>query len=342
MLSTRIFGFVAAGAVAALIAATVLWPRKEGVTVYCAADDVHARPILDAFVRDTGVQIRHVKYDVEANKSVSLATALRLEKDHPKCDVYWNNEPLHTMRLAAEGLFEPYASPEAADIPAQFKDPQDRWTGFAARARCLIVNTSLVKPGEMPRSMDDLLDPKWKGRCAIPRPLAGTGLTHVAALFTVIGQDRTLTWSKALFANGVVFPTGNGPLATAVASGQLAWGITDTDDFRKCEAEGKPVARVFPDQEPGRVGTLVLPNTVALIKGAPQPEMGKRLIDYLLRKQTEELLAASDGAHIPLRAAVKRPTHVQGPPQFRAMEVDWADVAKRYDERLSKLYELWQ
>jgi len=342
MQSSRTFAVVAGVVVAGIAAAALLWPRKEGVTVYCAADDVHAQPIFDDFVRETGIPIREVKFDVEANKTVSLVAALRIERDRPRCDVFWNNEPLHTMRLADEGIFEPYASPSAADVPAQFKDAEGRWTGFAARARILIVNTDLVKADQMPTSMDDLLDPKWKGRAALARPLAGTTLTHAAVLWTVLGRDKAMAWFKGLQANACVFPSGNGPLASAAALGQVAFGFTDTDDFRKVEAEKKPVARVFPDQAPGKPGTLVLPNTVALVKGAPRADLGKKLIDYLLAKQTEEKLAASDGAHIPLRADVKRPPYVQGPPQFRAMEVDWADVARHYDDRMKQLEALWQ
>lgn len=328
--------------VAAGVAAALFWPKKEGVVIYCAADDVHAQPILDAFVRDTGIPIREVKYDVEANKTVSLVAALRIEKDHPRCDVFWNNEPLHSMRLADEGVFDAYDSPSAADIPAEFRDPQKRWTGFAARARVLIVNTQVVPAAEMPKSMDDLLAPQWKGRAGIARPLAGTTLTHCAVVWSVLGRDKALAWYKGMIENGGVFPNGNGPLAAAVAGGQMAWGFTDTDDFRKQEAEGKPVARVFPDQGDGQIGTLVLPNTVALIRGAPNPELGKKLIDYLLRKETESQLAHSDGAHVPVRKDVARPAHVKGPPDFRPMHVDWSDVARNYDERLKQLEALWQ
>ena len=342
MQSTRTLLLAGAVVLAGVVAATVLWPRREGVTVYCAADREHAESIFEAFTEETGVPVREVVWDVEANKTVSLVAALRIQRDEPRCDVFWNNEPLHTMRLAEEGIFQPYESPSAADVPAEFKDAANRWTGFASRARILIVNTQIVKPEEMPTSMDDLLDPKWKGRAGFARPLAGTTLTHAAVLWTVLGKDKAMAWFKGMHGNDCIFPPGNGPVASAVAAGQMAFGFTDTDDFRKVEAEGKPVARVFPDQEPGRPGTLVLPNTIALIHGAPEPELGKQLIDYLLRKDIEARLAASDGAHIPLRADVARPSYVQGPPQFRAMHVDWADVAKHYDERLKQLEALWQ
>lgn len=342
MRSSLVFVVAASLGAGALAASVFLWPRKEGVTIYCAADQEHAEPVLRAFQRETGIAIREVQYDTEANKTVGRVTALRIERDHPKADVFWNNEPLHTMALADEGMFETYESPQAADIPAEFKDPQHRWTGFAARGRILIVNTEVVKPAEMPQSMDDLLDPKWRSRCAVSRPLAGTALTHVAALFTVLGREKAVAWSKGLFANEVAFPPGNGPVATMVATGQLAWGFTDTDDFRKVQAEGRPVAIVYPDQAEGRPGTLVLPNTVSLVKGGPRPDLGRKLIDFLLRKETEGMLAASDGAHIPLREAVARPDHVKGPPQFRAMQVDWSDVARHFDERHAQLDALWR
>lgn len=327
---------------AAAGAAVFLWPKKEGVTIYCAADEPHAQPILDAFTRDTGIPIRHVEYDAEANKTVSLVLQLSAKKANPDCDVFWNNEPLHSMRLAEEGVFEPYVSPSAADIPSEFKDPQNRWTGFAGRARVLIVNTQVVKPDEMPKSMDDLADPKWRGRVAFARPLSGTTLTQAAVLWTVLGKEKTLGWCRSLHSNGCAFPPGNGPVAATVGLGQLAWGFTDTDDFRKQQVEGRPVTIVYPDQGAGQPGTLVLPNTVALIRGAPRADLGKKLIDYILRKETESQLAHSDGAHIPLRKDVARPAHVKGPPDFRAMPVDWSDVARNYDERLEQFKVLWQ
>lgn len=331
-----------ASLVAASVAAAVfLWPKdEEAVTVYCAADDVHAQPILEEFARRSGIAV-HWRFDTEASKTVGLVNQLRIERDHPRCDVFWNNEPLHSMRLADEGLFEAYRSPSAADIPAGFKDAQDRWTGFGARARVLIVNTSLVKPEETPKSMDDLADPRWRGRAALVKPLTGTTLTHVATLYTVLGRERTLAWIRALRGNDCRFPTGNGPLATSVGLGECAFGFTDTDDFRKQQVDGKPVAAVYPDQGEGQPGTLVLPNTVALVRGGPRPDLGRKLVDFLLLPEVEARLSASDGAHIPLRGSVPRPDHVVGPPRFRAMEVDWADVAKNLDARMKEIEALW-
>jgi iron(III) transport system substrate-binding protein len=337
--------FLAAGVlvVGGLVAAAVFWPRQEGVTLYCSTDQDIAQPILAEFERDTGVHVK-AEFDAEASKTVGLANRLKLERDNPRCDVFWNNEILHTVRLAEADLFEPYASPSAADVPAEFKDAAGRWTGFAARPRVLVVSSdpAMWPDAERPSSMNDLANPKWKGRAVLAEPLAGTTLTHATVLFSVLGKDGAMRWFKDLFANDVRFPKGNGPAAGAVGNRQAAFGFSDIDDFHEIERKGQPVAVVYPDQAQGQVGTLLIPNTVALVRGGPKPDLGRRLVDYLLSRQVEERLAAGGAAQIPLRPGVPHPAHVKVPgADFRAMVVDWQDAARHYDERLDQLQALW-
>jgi iron(III) transport system substrate-binding protein len=338
-------GFFAASAVVigGLAAAAVFWPKQEGVVLYCATDDVIARPILDAFESETGVHVKP-EFDTEASKTVGRANALVQEKDHPRCDVFWNNEILQTVRLANAGLFEAYRSPSADGIPAEYKDPEGRWTGFAARPRIMILSTdaAMWPDAARPSSMDDLADPKWKGRAVFAQPLSGTTLTHAIVLFSVLGRERALKWFEALHANGCLFPVGNGPAATAVGLRQAAFGFADIDDFREVERNGKPVAVVYPDQAAGQVGTLLLPNTIALVKGGPNPALGKKLVDFLLSPKVERMLAEADAAQVPLRPDVPRPAHVKVPPKdFRAMKVDWQDAAKDYDAKFEMLQSMW-
>jgi iron(III) transport system substrate-binding protein len=89
---------------------------------------------------------------------------------------------------------------------------------------------------------------------------------------------------------------------------------------------GASVGMIFPDK--GGLGTLLIPNTVALIRGGPNPEEAKRLIDYLLSREVEQRLAFSDSMQIPVRDGVERPPHVPAYRDIRAMEVDYGDIAK--------------
>jgi iron(III) transport system substrate-binding protein len=337
----KVFLALAGVAIATLVAAAALWPKQEGVTIYCAVDDVHAIPILDAFEQETGIHV-HRNFDTEANKTVGLVQKLREERGNPRADVFWNNEIMHTIRLGRESVLAAYDSPAAKDIPAEFRDTERLWTGFGARARILIVNSELVTDNARPTSMSDLLDAQWRGRSAFVRPLTGTTLTHAAVLYTVLGDEAARTWFRGMHDNECLFPSGNGSLARSVAGGQAAFGFTDTDDYEKVLRDGRPVTRVYPDQQEGGIGTLLIPNTVALIKGGPRPDLGKQLIDFLLSERVEEMLAHGDSAQIPVRASVKRPPSVIGPPEFRAMQVDWDDVVDHFDERLKELEALWR
>ena len=80
--------------------------------------------------------------------------------------------------------------PHAGDIPDAFKAKDGTWYGFAARARILLVNTQLVAEADRPTGIHDLIDPKWKGKIGIAKPLFGTTATHAACLFAAWGEEK--------------------------------------------------------------------------------------------------------------------------------------------------------
>lgn len=311
------------------------------VVVYCALDQVFSEDLLRQFEKESGIRIR-AEFDVEASKTVGLVKRIREEKNRPRCDVFWNNEVAHTVSLANEGLLASYASPSAADIPAAFKDAQDRWTGFAARARVFIVNTELAKPEEI-HGLADLVDPKWKGKVCMARPLTGTTLTHVTALYAMRGEAWTNDFLGKVASAEVNLVTGNGHVMRLVREGQMAWGLTDTDDFNVARMAGYPVAMVYPDQEDAAhadaAGTLLIPNSVCVLKDAPHPEQARKLVDFILSKRVEEALARADGAQIPVRGDVAKPEHVKSAAELTLMAVDWSKVGAEIESRSQQLKE---
>ena len=293
------------------------------VVVYTALDEMYSKPILDEFQRRTGIVVKP-GYDTEASKTTGLVNRLVMEKDRPRADVFWNNEAAQTIVLKNEGVIEPYKSPAAAAIPAKYKDPEGYWTGFAARGRVIIYNTNLVQ--DPPTSIMDLLKPEWRGKAAIGKPLFGTTATHAAALFAMWGDAKARSFFGELLANDVAVLSGNATVRDFVAAGEYAWGLTDTDDANGAVEDGKPAKWLFPDQEPGGLGALVIPNTVALVKGAPNPEAGKALIDFLLSPEVEAMLAKTRSIQIPLNPAVQAPENVPGLDTIAAMNVDFDAV----------------
>jgi len=303
--------------------------EEDVVVVYTALDRQFSEPILTEFTAKTGIKVQAV-YDTESTKTVGLANRIRAEANRPRCDVFWNNEILNTLRLKAEGLLQPCRPAQAENYPARYRDPEGYWYGFAARARVIIVNTDLVKPEELPKSVADLADPKWRGRVGIAKPLFGTTASHVACLFALLGDDQAKKLLASFKQNDVQVVAGNKTCAEMVGAGRLAFGLTDTDDALIELEAGKPVRIVFPGGFEGGSGTLLLPNTLAVVKGAPHAAAAERLVNYLLSPAVEARLATGPSGQIPLNRQTEACSRVGDLRQLRQMEVDFAHAAQRF------------
>lgn len=311
---------------------------KNEVVIYTSLDQNFSEPILRDFEKQFGIRVKTV-YDVEATKTTGLVNRLIVEKENPQADVFWNSEIVRTIILKRKGVLASYFSPSASDIPNQFKDPEGYWTGFAARARVLIYNIEIVPPDEVPSSIFDLTESRWKGRFALAYPLFGTTATHSAALFVKLGDRMAMEYFESLKENGVVIVDGNSTSRDKVTSGKLAVGFTDTDDVNVALEQGKPVDMIFPDKD--GIGTLLIPNTVALVSNGPNPSNGKKLIDYLLTKEVESGLAFSGSLQMPLRDGVARPENVPDYRDIKAMDVDWEEVSTKIEEACRFLQRLF-
>jgi iron(III) transport system substrate-binding protein len=275
------------------------------VVVYVAVDRSTSEPILQTFQRETGIQVKAV-YDAEAAKTTGLVTRILAERDRPRCDVFWNNEIVQTLLLSDRGLLAEYRSPQAADIPESLQDAEGRWTGVAVRARVLVYNTAHVPADEAPRSIFDLADPKWRGKAAMADPRFGTTRTHVAALFAQLGPAKARQFLQSLLDNEIRIVDGNAMVKNLVAratpgASPILVGLTDTDDVLAGQAEGEAVAMIYPDQD--SIGTLSIPSTVCLIRGAPHGEEAKKLVDYLVGSRVESELTAPGSGYYPVRTA---------------------------------------
>ena len=305
--------------------------RAPEVVVYTSVDQPHSEPVLNAFEQQSGVRVRAI-YDIEATKTTGLVSRLVAERDHPQADVFWSSEIAQTLWLKEQGVLAPYASPAAEDIPAAYRDLDAHWTGFGLRARILIVNTNRLDSADYPDSIFDLLDLQWQpGEVGFANPLFGTTATHAATLYATLGPEAAYSYFQALHDGGARVVDGNSVVRDMVASGDLTVGLTDTDDAAVALREGRPVETIFPDQD--GIGTLFIPNTLALVAGGPNPEQGRALIDFLLGAEVETMLIEQDF----LCASVRSAGDASAP---KAMDVSWAEVAAQIEGAKSDLKEL--
>lgn len=314
------------GLIAAVFSALGCGGGGPTVVVYTALDQPLSEPILALFEARSGIDVQPL-YDTEATKTTGLVNRLIAEADRPRCDVFWNNEIVQTLRLVNRGLTQPYRSPSAETIPTALRDPEGHWTGFAARARVIVEGRGPSVEGQVvPTDYTEIFEGAGAAQSGLALPLFGTTATHLAALFTEWGPARTEAWLREIRDGPAQVLDSNSQVCDAVARGALRRGWTDTDDVAVAQAEGRDIVAVFPTS-----GAILIPNTVALMAGAPHPEAGRALIDFLLSPEVEQRLAEGPGRQIPLHPGVPVPDGGWRLEDLAIQEIDWNAVAANFD-----------
>ena len=306
------------------------------VVIYTTVDQIFSDPILKDFEKQTGIKVKAV-FDTEETKSTGVLNRLIAEKNNAQCDVFWSGDPIRTIVLKNKGITKPYISKGAKDIPPIFKDALGHWTGFSARARVLIYNKTLLKQEDVPGSIIDLTKDKYKAKFTIANPLFGTTTFHIAALYSLLGDAKTEQFLEDIKNNQVLIATSNGDVKKRVISGQIACGLTDTDDAFEALKESKNIGMVFLDQD--GIGSLIMPNTVSLINHAKNEINGKKLIDFLLLRSTEEKLAISC-AQMPLHKDVTIPNNIPSLDHIIPMNIDYDTTSVKL-EMIQKHLKRW-
>ena len=259
------------GLLAAVLLPAIHVRAQKEVIVYCAQDQTYAEPIFRDFQKETGIKVRPV-YDNEAVKTVGLANRLLAERKHPQCDVFWGNEEMRTRQLAVQNIFR----------------ETNGWTAFGYRSRRIVINTNKLSVAEAPHSLLELTNQNWRGKVAMAYPQFGTTGTQLHALRQLWGDAGWERWCQALIASKPLLVDGNSMVVKLVGGAEALVGLTDSDDIADAQREGLPVAPL-----PMTAETLLIPNTLAIVRMAPHPENAQRLFEFLQRPVVVEQLIAA-------------------------------------------------
>lgn len=295
-------------ATAALVSACLLLAAsgcgaKREVILYTSQDQQFAEPALQQFTRETGIRVRAV-FDSEAVKTAALANRLLAETNHPQCDVWWSNEEMRTRQLALRGVFR----------------TTNGWASFGFRSRRIVVNTNQLAWTDVPASIVEFTNARWRGRLALAYPLFGTTAAQFAALRQRWGAERWQQWCRALAANKPMLVDGNSVVVKLVGRGEAAIGLTDSDDVVAGQRERLPIASA-----PLTGETLLIPNSVAVIRGAPHPAEADALFTFLQSSNVAELLNAA-GAIDSTNIASRPHLRVDMDAAARDLEVTMAEL----------------
>ena len=292
-------------------------PEQSGegagrVVVYCSVDETFAREVLAKFQLNTGIEVATI-FDSEAGKTTGLVNRVirEAQSGRPGADVFWSGELFGTMRLAQAGLLAVYQPPSVEDIPPSYRDPKHRWTALALRARVLAFDPKRTPPDELPMRWEDVAKPEIARHTAIANPLFGTTRGHVGAMFALWGAERGRAFLHSLRDNGALIVDGNSAAVRAVIDGRAKFAVTDADDVwvaQRCGAslDSRPL-------DMGDGGTLLIPCSVGVVNGGPNPQTARQLVDFLVSAEVERMLAMSDSRNVPVRDALRRELQMPSP-----------------------------
>src|SRR6202022_543596 len=249
------------------------------VIVYTANDSNFNRFVFEAFTKETGIEVE----SVEAGSGV-VFRRVNSEKERPLGDIVWGVN--RTLLRSNKALLAPYASKNKDAVPATFRDPDDLWLGTNVHLLVILQNTKLIPAAAGPKSWDDMLDPKWKGKIAFTDPAnSGSAYSNLTMLAQMWGNNDA-AWEKVakLLANTKVLNRSS-LVFQGVGSGEFALGMSLEYAGYQWSSNGAPVKVIYPQD-----GTVAQMEGVAMVRGGPNPEADRQFIDYVTRKDVREAI----------------------------------------------------
>ena len=255
------------------------------LVLYSGRSESLVDPIIQQFADLTGIDVQ-VKYAGTA----SLAATLLEEGDRSPADVFYAQDPGGLG--AVESMLGTLPADTLASVPEWARSPEGRWVGISGRARVLVYNPERVSVSELPASIEDLTDPKWKGRLGWA-PTNGSFLTMVTGMRKLWGEERTRAWIDGMVANGASIYPKNTPQVAAVASGEIDVGLVNHYYlFRFLAEEGETfVARNY-HPTAGGPGSLVMVSGAGVLATAENRENAERFVSFLLSRVAQQYFAS--------------------------------------------------
>lgn len=256
--------------------------KKEGkIVAYGSLESDTMEAIKQAFQKQTGIELEY--WRGSATK-VMDRTLSEYRAGKPLFDVVLtNSDPMHILERA--GIFAKYESPSANEFPREAIDPV-----LGPRYRNVIIgiiyNTSLIKPADAPKSLEDLLNAEYRGKLVMPDPTQHTTTAQwLASLYKIMGKEQAPKFVDDLAATKPIFVESFLPAARRVTSGETPIGITYIKYAYIFGKEGAPLDYV---RLPKMLGDG---HYVTLSNKAPHPNAGKAFIDFFLGDESMKLMA---------------------------------------------------
>lgn len=273
----------------------------ETITLYSGQHPQITAALVAAFQKQTGIKVRVRNGDEDA-----LANQIVQEGSATPADVYYGANSLTLQFLQQKGLLAGVTPSTLGQVPAHDTSPAGDWVGVSARVSGIVYNTQRLRPAELPTSILDLADPKWRGKLALA-PSETDFQPVVTSIARAEGRTAALRWLEEVKANAAshTYPD-NETITSMVNSGQAAIGVTPNYYWYRLRYErgSSGVHSVFTYFAPGDPGYVLAVSGAAVLRSSNHQAAAQRFLAFLVSKPGEEIIAHSQSYEYPLGSGV--------------------------------------
>jgi iron(III) transport system substrate-binding protein len=303
------------------------------LTVYSGREEELVEPLFELFEEETGIDI-----EVRYGDSAELAATIAEEGENSPADVFFAQDP--GSLGSVEDELEPLSDGILGRVPEKFRDREGRWVGTSGRVRVIAYNTEALAEDDVPDSVYDLVDPRWKGKIGIA-PTNASFQAFVTAMRLSEGDERTRTWLEALKANDPRSYEKNTPIVEAVAAGEIELGLVNHYYVYVVREEkpDAPVANHFLAR--GDPGALVSVAGVGVLETADDPSAAERFIEFLLSPEGQRFYTErAEEAEYPIVGDVDPRSGLPPLDELEGPAVDLTALGPELERTLELLNEL--
>ena len=255
------------------------------LTIYSAREETLVGPIIKQFEEATGVDIR-VKYGSNAG----LATTLQEEGSKSPADIFFATDP--GLLGAMSDLFIRLPDGILDRVDVEVRSREGKWVGISGRARVVVYNTERLSEADLPDSILDFTDPKWKGRIGWP-PTNGSFQAFMTAMRVTLGEEATRRWLEGIQANDPKQYPKNTPIVKAAAQGEIDVGFVNHYYlFRFLQEEGESFSARNYHPRGKDLGATMLVNAAGILSTSNEKENAQRFLNFMLSEAGQQYFAS--------------------------------------------------
>jgi iron(III) transport system substrate-binding protein len=254
----------------------------EVITVYSGRTSNLIGPLLEDFAESSGIDI-----EVRYGQSADLALLIDQEGDRSPADIFISQSPGAVGFLAGKGKLRPIGDEVLGLVPGGFRNADGLWIGISGRVRVIVYNRHLVDPSELPDSVFELTEERFRDRVAVA-PANGSFQDFVTAMRETHGDDVTLAWLEGLVANDARAYANNTSIVQAVGRGDVPMGLVNHYYNFRAKAEDPGVASenyYFPNRN---IGSLMIVTAIGVLSTTDDPELADQLVEYMLSESAQQ------------------------------------------------------